>query len=241
MHLLLGEITELNEGLVRTRRKKKNSHGHVRNEYAKHHTKSSDSMDDVSIMTEKGTKKEIIRSNRTDTATRPKSKNPLFGHTTTSQLLMQHSEWIHDDAVPLLILPLIWPSTMVLVATNAGQIKLMKKNVKNYHLLPPLISLDCTLQDMDLNVCIEAQKQCMLHLSKLRLSLPTSSLKLMEQFDLSPEMWSRKQASIIQIKSAKIIKVSKSSHYLTFISSYFIFSERETISCDLINSQNLIC
>ena len=200
-------------------------------------------MDDSSIMTEKGHKKDNVRLSRPDTVTRNKNaltKNLLFGQT-SSELLMQQSEWIHGDAVPLLILPLIEPSTMVLVAANAGQIKLMKKNVKNYHLLPPLLSLECALQNMDLNICIEAQRNCTLHLSKLRSSLPTSSLKVVERFDLSPEMWLREQASIIQIKSAKIIKVSNKNCCIPLSSFYLFLFLIHTLIHTSLNSPSLTC
>ncbi len=129
----------------------------------------------------------------------------------SNQILIHQSEWLSNDAVPLLILPLIEPSTMVLVATGeTGQIKLMKKNVKNYRVLPPLLSLNCAAHDMNIKTCISAQKRFIMHLSKLRCSLPTSSSSAMvDQNSNSLEnLQVAAHSSALQIKSAKIIKVS---------------------------------
>ena len=160
--------------------------------------------------TEKVVKKEVVR--KPDTMQRSKSnatKKSFFGH--SSQILMQQSEWMNNEAVPLLILPLIEPSTMVLVAAELGRIKLMKKNVKNYHLLPSLLSVDCAVHNMQMEICIAAQKRCMTRLSQLRSSLPTSSSEDEEREDRSFNLRVSSHASALQIHSAKIIKVRRTT------------------------------
>jgi hypothetical protein len=96
---------------------------------------------------------------------------------------------------------------MVLVASELGKIKLMKKNVKNYFLLSPLLSLNCVVHNMKFETCIIAQKRCILHLSRLRTSLSTLSC----EFSLHNENpWTSPQTLGLNIKSAKIIKVCSS-------------------------------
>ena len=167
---------------------------------------------DASVVSEKGGKKEVVRITRPETSHRNKNtgapKNLSFGQT-SSQILNQQSQWLNNDAVPLLILPLIEPSTMVLVASEPGQMKLLLKNAKNYHLLPPLLSLDCAIQDMNYDTCITAQKRCIAHLSKLRTSLVTLSHEAVEQrLDQPWNLPVSSSVSALQICSAKIIKVS---------------------------------
>lgn len=135
------------------------------------------------------------------------TKSALFGQV-NSQILSNQYEWLTNDTVPLLILPLIEPSTMVLVSSEDGKIKLMKKNVKNYHVLPPLISLDCVINNMNYDVCIVAQKRCMSYLSKLRASIATLS----ETKVISTELDGLAVAApFLHIESAKIVKVSAAS------------------------------
>ncbi len=132
------------------------------------------------------------------------TKGALFGQV-NSQILSNQFFWLSNDPVPLLILPFIEPSTMVLVSSDEGKIKLMKKNVKNYHVLPPLISLDCVISDMNYDVCIVAQKRCMSYLSKLRSSIATLS----ETKAISTELDGLSFAApFLHIESAKIVKVS---------------------------------
>ena len=207
---LLGEITSRNKSV------NSKKHAKVRKENGKNRVKSPDKSPPPSrtgdtSTSEKGNKKDLTRKpeppNRNKGAA--STKTQMSGQM-SNQILKHQSEWLNNDAVPLLVLPLIEPSTMVLVATGEmGQIKLMKKSVKNYRVLPPLLSLDCAAHDMNLETCVAAQKRFVMHLSKLRCSLPTSSSAMVNQeSNFSDKLQIAAHSSALQIKSARIIKVS---------------------------------
>lgn len=161
-----------------------------------------------SVSYERTTKKDV---NKKPELVKPNKsilpKTSMFGKM-SSQLLIHQSEWLKNDTVPYLILPLIEPSTMVLVYTGSGKVKLMKKNVKNYHSLSPLISLDCVIDNMKVDKCINAQKKCMAYLSKIRTTLTTLSHTTDELYDTPWNSFKSHSNNYLQINSVKVIEVS---------------------------------
>jgi hypothetical protein len=207
---LLGAITPQNKGMQNANSKTNIKPNHQEHDKSRD-TKSSDILPppragDVLTPDKKdGTRRPetVIRVKNT---TAP-AKNPFFGQM-SSQILMQQSEWMNNDPVPLLMLPLIEPSNMVCYAEEGGNIKQVRRRVKHYHKLPRLLSLDCVIHKMNFDTCVAAQKHCIAHLSKLRTSLPTASQKEVEQINQSLNLQIASSTSALQIKSAKIVKVS---------------------------------
>ena len=213
---LLGEITPTKKVLKKTMKKRYASLRQGLGAEKNRDSKTSDTLTSVRSIdaSEKGTKKEVVRKPeplaRSKTST-VSAKSSFFG--ISSQVLMQQSEWVNQDAVPLLVMPLIEPSTMVLVSEEGGNMKLMKKNMKNYYTLPPLLSLNCAIHNMNYDMCVTAQKRCIAHLSRLRTSLPTSSYEVLNPIEPSQHsMQIARHIPILKIKSAKIIK--SESHLL---------------------------
>lgn len=133
-----------------------------------------------------------------------------------STALAEQSKWVLDDANPMILLPLVEPSSKVAVLRpESEEIKFHRKLVKSYITLPPLISLHAVIPDMNYETCIATQKLCISTLAELRKTLPTTSPdnynenitkdnKLLQQVLSST-------VSPLEIASAKIIKVT---HYL---------------------------
>ncbi len=133
-----------------------------------------------------------------------------------STALTEQSKWVLDDANPMILLPLVEPSSKVAVLRpESEEIKFHRKLVKSYITLPPLISLHAVIPDMNYETCIATQKLCILTLAQLRKTIPTTSPdnynenitkdnKLLQQVLSST-------VSPLEIASAKIIKVK---HYL---------------------------
>jgi len=133
----------------------------------------------------------------------------------SSQAMLDQSKWVDDEAVPMIMLPLIEPSSKVAIQkSESGEIQFLKKVVKSYNLLSALITLDCVVTQMNFDTCVAAQKRCIAILSELRKSIPTESPgshlsnKALSVGSSPLDQLSRSAVSPLEIVSAKIIKVS---------------------------------
>ncbi len=131
-----------------------------------------------------------------------------------SSALVQQSQWVNDEAIPLIMLPLIEPSTLVAISNGSnGEIKMLKKMNKSYRVLSPLLYLSVVPGQMKYDTCVTAQRRCIAALSELRKALPTSSLSSdfrksnIASADL-PTKPSQARDAPLDVVSAKIIKVS---------------------------------
>ena len=128
--------------------------------------------------------------------------------------MIDQSKWVDDDVVSPIMLPLIEPFSKVAIQNENGEIEFMKKAANTYNSFSPLIFLNSVITEMDFDVCIAAQMQCIAVLSTLRKSVPTISPDSLvdnaaSQSDHSSLDQPRQPAeNPLKIISAKIVKVS---------------------------------
>ena len=136
-------------------------------------------------------------------------RSSLFTQT-SSQVMNEQYKWVDDNEVPPILLPLVEPSSKVVIYGEDGSIRFMKKMPKSYNVSPPLISLNAVITEMDVNFCIDAQKQCITVLSQLRKRIPTiSPCGVLEGASIPASDKSYKSnENPLTIVSAKIMKVS---------------------------------
>jgi len=100
----------------------------------------------------------------------------LFTSQNVSPAMVEQSKWIEDDSIPLILLPLIEPSTMVAIQKgDTGEIKMLKKINKSYRVLSSLLYLNCVPGRIHLEECVTAQQRCISMLANLRKTIPTIS------------------------------------------------------------------
>jgi hypothetical protein len=144
-----------------------------------------------------------------------------FFSPTPSQAMTEQSKWVDDEQVPMILLPLVEPSSKVAVLKGeGGEIKFLKKTVKAYQVLAPLISLHCVIPEMEFNQCILAQDLCISRLFNLRRKIATTSPDYVfnrrftnSVFDNSQvEKTPRENEMPLLINSVTILKVSVDKH-----------------------------
>jgi hypothetical protein len=184
--------------------------------------------EDMEINDDVVTRKNIMTPAKLSNHTRGKSgsfpqQNTFFSQT-PSQAMTEQSKWLDDEQVPMILLPLIEPSSKVAVLkAEKGEIKFLKKMVKTYRLLAPLISLNCVIPEMDFNQCIRAQDFCISRLCDMRRKIPTISPDyVLENWHSNIalenshiKMGSRANDMPLDIHSVTILKVSVDNKSIT--------------------------
>lgn len=124
-------------------------------------------------------------------------------------ILQEQSKWVDGESVSFTILPLVEPSSVMVVSQGSDDIQFLKKAEDTYTITSPLICLNADVSKIDHRICAKFQNEFSAQLSKIREALPTLSTN---DTYLEESQYLQTSISPLGVVSARIIK--SESHML---------------------------
>lgn len=142
-----------------------------------------------------------------------------------SNALQEQSKWVDHESIPLVMFPLIEPSSTVAISNGGDDIKFLQKAINTYRPISSLLFLDAVISRMNDSKCKEYQERFYSLLAYVRTLIPSTSENdsfIEDDFGKRFETANHYKRSLTEVLSAQIVKAE----------SHMVFEEVKTVGTD---------